>query len=125
MKVKLTLISRNADTGETAVLAEGPALFDGRRLLYTEKDTKAKHDIHYDNGILTITRSADVTSVTRLHENGNGTIQVISEFGTMELSAATEFMRIQDALWCVEYRVENQGEVSLRQRLEWHIDQFV
>lgn len=125
MKVGLKLFSVNLDTNESQVLADCAALFDGKRLLYQEKDTGAKHQITLSDECLTIQRSADVTSITSLQKDGGGNTRIISEYGVMELDAVCEYMHVSDTLWSVVYRIESQGEVTLHQRLEWHISQFV
>ena len=125
MKVGLKLFSVNLDTDESQLLADCAALFDGRRLLYQEKDTGAKHQITLSDECLKIQRNADVTSITALRKDGGGNTRIISEYGVMELDAVCEYMHVSDTLWSVVYRIESQGEVTLHQRLEWHISQFV
>lgn len=125
MKVKVTLTGTDPETGKMKIIAQGPALFDGKRLLYSEEKTKAKHDIHYDNDVLTITRTGEMTSIIKLNGNGTGTVTIISEFGTMELKAITELLLVRDDLWCVEYRVESGDEPGEKMHMEWHIGQFV
>lgn len=125
MKVGLKLFSVNLDTDESQLLADCAALFDGRRLLYQEKDTGARHQIILSEGCMQIRRDADVTSVTTLYKKGRGNTQILSEYGVMELDAVCEYMHVSDTLWSVVYRIESQGEVTLHQRLEWHISQFV
>lgn len=121
MKVGLKLFSVNLDTDESQLLADCAALFDGRRLLYQEKDTGARHQIILSEGCMQIRRDADVTSVTTLYKKGSGNTQILSEYGVMELDAVCEYMHVSDTLWSVVYRIESQGEVTLHQRLEWHI----
>ena len=125
MKVGLKLFSVNLDTDESQLLADCAALFDGRRLLYQEKDTGARHQIILSEGCMQIRRDADVTSVTTLYKKGSGNTQILSEYGVMELDAVCEYMHVSDTLWSVVYRIESQGEVTLHRRLEWHISQFV
>ena len=125
MKVRLQLISVNLDTNESQVLADCAALFDGKRLLYQEKNTGAKHQITLSDECLKIQRNADVTSITALRKDGGGNTRIISEYGVMELDAVCEYMHLTDTLWTVVYRIENQGEVTLHQKLEWHMAQFV
>lgn len=125
MKVKVTLTAEDLISNKKTVLAEGAALYDGKRLLYKEKNTGAKHEItHTDEG-LTIRRSGDVVSETFLPHHGQGTSSVISEYGTMQVDAICEYILINEDKWTVTYRIESQGDVSLHQRLEWHIDRFV
>lgn len=125
MKLRLQLISVNLDTNESQVLADCAALFDGKRLLYQEKDTGAKHQIIWKDDCMEIHRSAEITSITTLCKDGGGKTRIISEYGVMELDAVCEYIHTADTLWTVVYRIENQGEVTLHQKLEWHMAQFV
>lgn len=125
MKVKVTLIAEDLNAGKKTTLAEGVALYDGKRLLYKEKDTTARHEIIQDHNGLTIKRSGDVISNTFLPYQGQGTSSVISEYGTMEVDAIAEHISVNENMWTVTYRIESQGDVTLHQRLEWHIDKFV
>ena len=54
-------------------------------------------------------------------KDGGGKTRIISEYGVMELDAVCEYIHAADTLWTVVYRIENQGDVTLHQRLEWHI----
>ena len=121
MKVRLKLISVDLDTQERKILADGAALFDGERLLYQEKDTGAKHQIIWKGDCMEIHRNAEITSITTLCKDGGGKTRIISEYGVMELDAVCEYIQSADTLWTVVYRIENQGDVTLHQRLEWHI----
>ena len=121
MKVRLKLISVYLDTQERKILADGAALFDGERLLYQEKDTGAKHQIIWKGDCMEIHRNAEITSITTLCKDGGGKTRIISEYGVMELDAVCEYIHTADTLWTVVYRIENQGDVTLHQRLEWHI----
>lgn len=121
MKVRLKLISVDLDTQERKILADGAALFDGERLLYQEKDTGAKHQIIWKGDCMEIHRNAEITSITTLCKDGGGKTRIISEYGVMELDAVCECIHTADTLWTVVYRIENQGDVTLHQRLEWHI----
>lgn len=125
MKVKVTLIAEDLNAGKKTKLAEGAALYDGKRLLYKEKDTAARHEIIQDHNGLTIKRNGDVISNTFLPYQGQGTSSVISEYGTMEVDAIAEHISVNENMWTVTYRIESQGDVTLHQRLEWHIDKFV
>lgn len=125
MKVKVKLTAEDLNSKKKIVLAEGAALYDGKRLLYKEKDTGAKHEVTYTEEGLTIRRSGDVISETFLPHHGCGTSSIISEYGTMEVDAVTEHILIGENNWIVTYRIESNGDVSLHQRLEWHIDRFV
>ena len=124
MKVTLKLISTDLESSKSQVLADTAALFDGRRLLYQEKDTKAKHQIIWGDDAVTIRREDEITSVTTLEKKGNGRTSIISEYGTMELDAVCEMILRTDTMWTVVYRIESQGETTLHQRLDWHITQF-
>ena len=121
MKVRLKLISVDLDTQERKILADGAALFDGERLLYQEKDTGANHQIIWNGDCMEIHRNAEITSITTLCKDGGGKTRIISEYGVMELDAVCEYIHTEDTLWTVVYRIENQGDVTLHQRLEWHI----
>lgn len=125
MKVKVKLVATDLDTKEKQVLADTAALYDGKRLLYKEDETGAKHEITLEKDILTVKRTADITSITQLHRNGSGSTSIVSEYGIMELDVITETFRTSSSFWCVEYRVDNHGAPGLHQRLEWHIDAFV
>ena len=125
MKVRVRLTAIESATGKVTVLADGVALYDGKRLLYKEKGTGVKHEVTRTDKGLRIKRSADVTSVTDLPLKGRGSAKVISEYGVMEVEAVTESMTVDESCWVVEYRIESDGGSALHQRLEWHINHFV
>jgi uncharacterized beta-barrel protein YwiB (DUF1934 family) len=124
MRVQVTLVSRNLDTGEEKVIADSPALLDENRLRYEEKEEHAIHDVLFEENHVVLKRKADVTSTTELFLEDSGTSLVESPWGIMNLSSETETITRDKDRWIVEYSIYSGNERVLHQRLEWKIIYF-
>ena len=124
MRVQVTLVSRNLDTGEEKVIADSPALLNENRLRYEEKEEHAIHDVLFEENHVVLKRKADVTSTTELFLEDSGTSLVESPWGIMNLSSETETITRDKDRWTVEYSIYSGNERVLHQRLEWKIRYF-
>ncbi|MDD6257802.1 MAG: DUF1934 family protein [Erysipelotrichaceae bacterium] len=124
MRVQVTLVSRNLDTGEEKVIADSPALLNENRLRYEEKEEHAIHDVLFEENHVVLKRKADVTSTTELFLEDSGTSLVESPWGIMNLSSETETITRDKDRWIVEYSIYSGNERVLHQRLEWKIRYF-
>ena len=87
MKCMVRLSRLDCVTGETEVIAEAPCLYDGKRLLYKENNTGARHMVALKENGLSIERTADVQSVLELVKEGASRCVIKSTYGVMELGA--------------------------------------
>ncbi len=124
MRVQVTLVSRNLDTGEEKVIADSTALLNENRLRYEEKEEHAIHDVLFEENHVVLKRKADVTSTTELFLEDSGTSLVESPWGIMNLSSETETITRDKDRWIVEYSIYSGNERVLHQRLEWKIRYF-
>ena len=123
MRVKVILEATDLNTGEKKVLADGPAILNGDELLYTEKDTNARHKITFSDEVI-IERKAEISSRTVIREGKRGESVVSSEFGDMKMLTEGKMKTHSKTAWLVEYLVISENETVLRQRLEWKISHF-
>lgn len=121
MRVQVTLVSHDLDTGEEKVIADSPALLNDNRLRYEEKEEHAIHEVVFEENHVILKRKADVSSTTELFLEESGTSLVESPWGIMNLSSETGTITRDKDRWIVEYSIYSGNERVLHQRLEWKI----
>lgn len=119
MKVRLRMLRIDMLTGEEETLLETEALLNRDRLLYRESET-ARQSVFFGENII-LERHADISSRTVLIPYRDGTAEVTSEYGTMEMKTRLLAFHKDQFEWSVEYQVLVQDEISLHQKLIWRI----
>ena len=121
MRVTVQLIQKDLSTEETNVIADGPGLLNGRKLVYVEKETGLRHTVTFDDDQVVLERAGEFPSKTVLVENKPGVSTVDSPYGRMVMSTRLKMKSRTPDLWMVQYQVISGDEVVLEQQLLWKI----
>ncbi len=119
MRIKVTLIQKDLLNHEENIIADGPALLNGNKLVYTEKDSTIRHTVTYEPEKLVLERSGEFPSRTVLKEGRISHSVVDSPYGQMVMNTRLKNRSRSETLWFAEYQVLSDGEVVLEQQLLW------
>lgn len=121
MKVRVTLLRTDRETGEETILADGIGLQKGRQITYFEKDTKIKHVLEADEVSMKVSRYGDVTTHTCLHKSDPCITRVESGYGTFEIELKLIRYKNEGEKITAEYHVMSGNETASRIRMVWMI----
>ncbi len=121
MKCMVRLSRLDCVTGETEVIAEAPCLYDGKRLLYKENNTGARHMVALKENGLSIERTADVQSVLELVKEGASRCVIKSTYGVMELGARLLAYTNDGDSVEAEYIVLSGEETTAHLKMTWEL----
>lgn len=121
MKVRVTLLRTDRETGEETILADGIGMRKDFRITYFEKDTKIKHVLEADEVSMKVSRYGDVTTHTCLHKSGPSLTRVESGYGTFEIELKLIGYKNEGDRITAEYHVMSGNETASRIRMVWTI----
>lgn len=121
MKCMVRLSRLDCVAGKTEVIAEAPCLYDGKRILYKENNTGARHMVALRENGLSIERTGDVQSVLELTKEGASRCIVKSPYGIMELGAKLlTYTNSGDSVEA-EYIILSGEETATRLKMMWEL----
>ncbi len=124
MKIFLKMTRYELPDGEGETVFEGQALLNGGRLLYAEKDKKAKQTVLRLEDQIVLQRVSDVSSLTRLYFDGTGQTTVSSPFGDMLFHAELLASEFSEKEWSVTYRLFTEQGTVTEQKIVWELKKF-
>lgn len=120
MKGHVVLRQKDLMDQSESVVADGPCLFDGARLLYMEPDG-AKHVVCFRDDRVEIERSGQVRTRLFLSRKETGKCVVESDYGVMEMAAVLAGYQWNGRLAFVEYALKTGDEIVARKQMQWEV----
>lgn len=120
MRVTVILIQKDLTNREEHIIADGPALLTGDKLVYVEKDTNLRHTVTFGSDEVILERAGEYPSRTVL-KAGKGISSVDSPYGKMVMETRLKKKSKTPNLWMVEYQIVSGGDIVLHQQLQWRI----
>ena len=121
MKIRVRLEQFDLLENTSQVLVETSALLRENTLLYFESDGSHKHEIIFNNDVITLKRKGkEFFSETTLPLLSQGETKVHSPYGTMVMPAKLMKRSKTNEEWLVEYQLFQEKEVITHMRMVWH-----